>query len=157
MNDDTLLALALTNSNLTTEDRALALAAITERAALRNLLAEIAMIADAGARYHKPPYDETSCSKRYEKIRDTARTIVSPAIIAMLKKSREEAARGELSDLGSFAAETHEVPPHVLDTFISSALKELGEQPFLVLPEHRINLLKQIVILITELKKGKQS
>lgn len=46
------------------------------------------------------------------------------------------------------------VKSSALDTFISSALKELGEETFLVLPENRMLLLKQIMIKIVALRSN---
>lgn len=41
-----------------------------------------------------------------------------------------------------------------LDTFISSALKELGHEPFLILPEKRYEYLRTIMLDIIRLKKN---
>lgn len=40
---------------------------------------------------------------------------------------------------------TETIAPHVLDAFIASALKELGRESFVVLPEKRIDHLKEIM------------
>lgn len=45
----------------------------------------------------------------------------------------------------------HAVPMHVLDTFITSAMKELGHGTFLLLPEQRLGLMKSIMIDLVDL------
>ena len=50
------------------------------------------------------------------------------------------------------------IPLHILDTFIASALRELGQDVFMVYPEERLSYLKDIMLLLVELRaKAKQA
>lgn len=50
----------------------------------------------------------------------------------------------------------HAVPAHVLDTFISSALKELGHSPFIVLPEQRLQHMRVIMVRLIKLMEERR-
>lgn len=146
--NDTALSYALVNSNLSMEDRAAALGAVVERARLRKAL--------NGLR------EEFAGEKKAEPVSDVGLKNLQIAMDQYGANTWVAISDGDrFRAPGNFAAAVRQLlaerslPPHVIDTFISSALKELGEQPLIVLPENRIGLMKVIMRKLIELKKGK--